>query len=570
MHITKEKLKELLVGSGSISENVFASAIEESERLGQTLPDVLIGRGDITEEYLLENLEGYFDAPLVDLRKKNFSKEILDLIPENYAKAKNIMAFEKDPARNILKVAMADPLDYETIEFLRAKLGLEIEPYLSGHTSLRYGFKQYKQQIGQEFDKVVTENVDKVLSEGAGEADMARLADAIPVVTILDSIIEHAIALNASDIHFEPLPNTMLIRYRIDGILEEILTLQKILEPILVARVKILANLQIDEHRLPQDGRFRFEMEEGGYIDSRVNIMPVMHGEKVEMRLLKSSARSLTLEEIGLSNDAIKIVEEEIHKAHGMILVTGPTGHGKTTTLYSVLHILNTPEVNITTIEDPIEYEVARVNQTQVNNKAGVTFANGLRALVRQNPDIIMVGEIRDAETAEISVHAALTGHLLLSSLHTNDAASAVPRLVDMSIQPFLLASTLNLVIAQRLVRKICTGCVTSYPMPEEIKKQIEKKLLLSGEKYKNIPKTLFRGTGCNACNHTGFQGQIGVFELLHVSEEIKKLIMKLAPATEIKEQAMKEGMVTMFQDGLQKAERGITTIEEVIRVVSE
>jgi type IV pilus assembly protein PilB len=570
MHITKEKLKELLLDSGVVSESVFESALDESARLGQTLPDVLVGRGDITEEYLLEVLESYFDAPIVDLRKKNFSKEILGLITESYAKSKNIMAFDLDEDKKILKVAMADPLDYETIEFLRAKLGLEIEPYLSGRSSLRFGFKQYKQQIGQEFDKVVTENVNKVLSESTGEADMSKLADALPVVTILDSIIEHAVALNASDIHFEPLPKTILIRYRIDGVLEEVLTLQKVLEPILVARVKILANLQIDEHRMPQDGRFRYEMEEGGYIDSRVNVMPVMHGEKVEMRLLKSSARSLTLEELGLSTEAIKIVNEEIHKAHGMILVTGPTGHGKTTTLYSILHILNTPEVNITTIEDPIEYEVARVNQTQVNVKAGVTFANGLRALVRQNPDIIMVGEIRDAETAEISVHAALTGHLLLSTLHTNNAASAVPRLADMNIQPFLLASTLNVVIAQRLVRKICAGCVTSYATPPEVKELIKKNLLLSGEKYKNIPKTLFRGKGCNACNHSGFQGQIGLYELLHVSEGIKKLILKLAPASEIKEQAMKEGMTTMFQDGLQKAERGITTIEEVIRVVSE
>jgi type IV pilus assembly protein PilB len=570
MHITQEKLKELLVDSGAIGGDVFNSAVEESTRLGQTLPDVLIGRGDITEEYLLEILEPYFDAPLVDLRKQTFPHDILDLIPENFAKSKNVMAFAKDAEKNSLKVAMSDPLDLDTIEFLRAKLGMEIEPYLTGRGSLKYGFRQYKKEIGQEFDKVITDNVNKILREGASESDMAKLADAIPVVTILDSIIEHAVALNASDIHFEPLPNTMLVRYRIDGILEEILSLQKILEPILVARVKILANLQIDEHRIPQDGRFRYEMEEGGYIDSRVNVMPVMHGEKVEMRLLKSSARSLTLEELGLSDEGIKIVNEEIHKSHGMILVTGPTGHGKTTTLYSVLHILNTPEVNITTIEDPIEYEVARVNQTQVNSKAGITFANGLRALVRQNPDIIMVGEIRDAETAEISVHAALTGHLLLSTLHTNDAASAVPRLVDMNIQPFLLASTLNLVVAQRLVRKICTSCVSSYPMPEETKNLIEKSLALSGEKYKNIPKTIFHGKGCNACNHTGYQGQIGVFELLHVSEPIKKLIMKLATAAEIKEEAIKEGMTTMFQDGLAKVERGITTIEEVIRVVSE
>ncbi|MDD4901636.1 MAG: GspE/PulE family protein [Patescibacteria group bacterium] len=570
MHITKEKLKELLLDSGVVEEKVFQSALDESMRLGQSLADVLIGRGDLSEEYLLEVLEPYFGAPVADLRKKTLPKEVFELIPETYAKSKNVMAFEIDAKKNVLKLAMADPFDYDAIEFLRAKLGMEIEPYFSSRGSLKFGFKQYKQQIGQEFDKVITENVDKILRESSGEVDMAKLADALPVVAILDSIVEHAIALNASDIHFEPLPKTLLIRYRIDGVLEEILTLQKVIEPILVARVKILANLQIDEHRAPQDGRFRFEMEEGGYIDSRVNIMPVMHGEKVEMRLLKSSARALTLEELGLSAAAIKIVGEEVHKAHGMVLVTGPTGHGKTTTLYAILHILNTSEVNITTIEDPIEYEVSRVNQTQVNVKAGITFANGLRALVRQNPDIIMVGEIRDSETAEISVHAALTGHLLLSSLHTNDAASAVPRLIDMKVQPFLLASTLNLVVAQRLVRKICGGCVTSYPIPSDVRELIKKHLSLSNEKVESIPKMLFRGKGCNMCNHTGFLGQIGIFELLQVSENIKGLILKTAPAAEIKKQAVKEGMISLFRDGLQKVERGVTTIEEILRVISE
>ncbi len=571
MHIAEEKLKELLLKSGVIQEEVFRAAKEESVRLGKPLTEVLVGRGDLAESYLLEVLEPYFGAPIVDLRKKIIAKDIFELIPESFAKAKNVMIFEVDRKRKKIKLAMADPFDFDTIEFLQAKLGLEVEPYLASRSSLKFGIKQYKKQIGQEFDKIITENVAKVLSEASGgEADMSKLADALPVVNILDSVLEHAIALNASDIHFEPMLNSLLIRYRIDGVLEEILTLQKIIEPILVARVKILTNLQIDEHRTPQDGRFRFEMEEGGYIDVRVNIMPVMHGEKVEMRLLKSSARPLTLEELGLSNQAIKIVGEEIRKPHGMILVTGPTGHGKTTTLYSILHILNTPKVNITTIEDPIEYEVSRINQTQVNAKAGITFANGLRALVRQNPDIIMVGEIRDDETVEISVHAALTGHLLLSSLHTNDAASAIPRLVDMKGQPFLLASTLNLVIAQRLVRKICRGCVTSYPISSEIHNLIKRQLELAGEETKSIPKILFRGKGCNLCNHSGFQGQIGIFELLSVTDPIRQLILKNAPAMEIKKQAIKEKMETMFQDGLEKVERGITTIEEILRVVSE
>ncbi|MDP1892301.1 MAG: GspE/PulE family protein, partial [Gemmatimonadaceae bacterium] len=408
------------------------------------------------------------------------------------------------------------------------------------------------------------------LSAG-GETDLAKLAEAVPTVTILDNIIEHAIALNASDIHFEPMQKEVLIRYRVDGVLHEILGLHKSIEPILVARVKILANLQIDEHRVPQDGRFRFEIEEGSIVDVRVNVMPVMHGEKVEMRLLKSSARPLTLEELGLSAKAVKIVREEIKKPHGMILVTGPTGHGKTTTLYAVLHILNTSEVNIVTIEDPIEYEIHRVNQTQVNAKAGVTFANGLRSLLRQNPDIIMIGEIRDNETVEIAVHSALTGHLVLSSLHTNDATAALPRLLDMGAPAFLLSSTVNMVIAQRLVRKICASCVESHQTTPEIKRLINAQLALIGDaRVKNIPKTIFKGKGCKVCGQTGFQGQIGIFETLSVSDAIRELLLAQKPVGEIRKQAIKEGMTTMFEDGLEKVEKGITTIEEVIRVVRE
>ena len=400
---------------------------------------------------------------------------------------------------------------------------------------------------------------------------MAKLAEAVPTVTILDSIVEHAIALNASDIHFEPMQKEVLIRYRVDGVLHEILGLHKSIEPILVARVKILANLQIDEHRVPQDGRFRFEIEEGSIVDVRVNVMPVMHGEKVEMRLLKSSARPLTLEELGLSAKAVKIVREEIKKPHGMILVTGPTGHGKTTTLYAVLHILNTSEVNIVTIEDPIEYEIHRVNQTQVNTKAGVTFANGLRSLLRQNPDIIMIGEIRDNETVEIAVHSALTGHLVLSSLHTNDATAALPRLLDMGAPAFLLSSTVNMVIAQRLVRKICASCVESYKTTPEIKRLINAQLALIGDAHvKNIPGTIFKGKGCKVCGLTGFQGQIGIFETLSVSDAIRELLLAQKPVGDIRKQAIKEGMTTMFEDGLEKVEKGITTIEEIIRVVRE
>lgn len=570
MHITDATLQSLLKESGYISDEEFASAQAEATRSGQALPNVLIGRGAITEDYLLELLEPYFGVPTIDLHTTIITPEVLMLIPESYAKSKGIVVFEYDPQEHIAKIAMIDPFDYETIEFLRAKLDAWVDVYFVTPSNLKFGLRQYKKKIGVEFNDIISENVDKLLA-GGGDVDIAKLAEAIPVVTIVDSIIDNAVALNASDIHFEPLLKEMLIRYRVDGVLHEILSLNKAIEPILVARVKVLSDLQIDEHRVPQDGRFRFEVEAGAVVDVRVNVMPVMHGEKVEMRLLKSSARPFTLEELGFSRKASALVLDEIKKPHGMILVTGPTGHGKTTTLYAILHLLNTPDVNITTVEDPIEYEVERINQTQVNVKAGVTFANGLRALLRQNPDIIMIGEIRDNETVEIAVHAALTGHLLLSSLHTNDAPSALPRLLDMGAPAFLLSSTVNLIIAQRLVRKICASCVESYPITPEMKRLVEAQIALIGDgTSRPAPQILFRGKGCKVCGGSGFSGQIGIYELLQASDAIRDLLTKEASVAQIRAQAIKEGMVTMFEDGMDKVERGVTTIEEIVRVVRE
>ncbi len=570
MHITEEKLKNILVDSGIIAEKTFEESKAEAARLGQTTVNVLLGNRNITQDYLVELLESYFGVPTIDLKQVVISLDILELIPESYAKSKGLAVFEVDEKKGVAKVAMVDPMDYEAIEFLRAKLGRWIDPYFTTSNSLHYALKQYKKKIGQEFDQIISENVQKFLS-GGEENDLVKMAEAVPIINILDSIIEHAVALNASDIHFEPLPKGVLVRYRVDGILQEILSLHKMIETILVARVKILASLKIDEHRAPQDGRFRFGGDENSVVDIRVNIMPVMHGEKVEMRLLKSSTQPLALEELGLSPESIQITHGEIQKPHGMILVTGPTGHGKTTTLYAILHILNTPKVNITTIEDPIEYEVARINQTQVNVKSGITFANGLRALLRQNPDIIMVGEIRDNETVEIAVHSALTGHLVLSSLHTNDAPSALPRLLDMGAPAFLLASTVNLIIAQRLVRKICSSCIESYKIPPDLKKMITAQIALAGDSHiKSIPETMYRGRGCKICGNSGFQGQIGIFEMLQVSDPVRSLLMSSTSGSEIRRQAIKEGMTTMFEDGLQKVERGVTTIEEVLRVVRE
>lgn len=570
MHITKEKLKGILLESGLVNEADFISAVEESRRGGQTIENILIGGGKIPEDYFTELLSPYYGTPIVNLKKETIEQATLELIPEMYAKSKNIVLYALDKEAGIARVAMLDPFDYDTIEYVRAKLNMWVLPYLTTLQSLRYGLKHYKKKVGLEFDQIISENIEQSLAL-ADEADVSKTATAVPIVSILDNVIDRAVTLGASDIHFEPLERELLVRFRIDGIMQEILSLPKAIAPILVARVKILGSMQIDEHRMPQDGRFGFETDEGGSIDVRVNIMPIFHGEKVEMRILKSSARPLTLKDLGMSDEGITLLESEIKKPHGMILVTGPTGHGKTTTLYAVLHILNTPSVNITTIEDPIEYEFPRVNQTQVNAKAGITFATGLRALLRQNPDIIMIGEIRDNETVEIAIHAALTGHLVLSSLHTNDAPSALPRLLDMGAPAFLLSSTVNLIIAQRLVRRICSSCIESYPASPEIIRLIKAQVELTADNsVASIPTTLFRGVGCKVCGNSGFQGQVGIFELFRVNDAIREMILREAPISEVRKRAIEDGMKTMFEDGLVKVEKGVTTIEEILRVVKE
>ena len=569
MHITEENLKAILLESGLVEEDDFIAARDETRRTGQSMTNILIGSGKISEDYLTELLSPYYGVPMVNLKNETIDIATLELIPEVLSKTKSVVLFAYDQEKKVAKLAMLDPFDYDTIEYIRAKLDAWVDPYFVTPSSFRYGLKQYKKKLGVGFDQFISENVEQSLAITA-EKDLSKTATAVPIISILDSILDRATALNASDIHFEPLESEFLVRFRIDGIMSEILSLPPTIASILVARVKILGNLQIDEHRIPQDGRFRFDMDDGANIDIRINIMPVFHGEKVEMRLLKSSARPLTLKDLGFSEEATEIVLGEIKKPHGMVLVTGPTGHGKTTTLYAILHLLNTPSVNITTIEDPIEYEFPRVNQTQVNQKAGVTFANGLRALLRQNPDIIMIGEIRDDETVEIAIHAALTGHLVLSSLHTNDAPSALPRLLDMGAPAFLLSSTVNVIIAQRLLRRICTSCTESYAITKEITNLLKTEIKLSGNTTKKIPRTLYRGRGCKVCGNSGFTGQVGIFEIFQVTDTIRELILRSATVGEVRTEAIKEGMTTMFEDGLDKIEKGITTIEEVLRVVKE
>jgi type II secretory ATPase GspE/PulE/Tfp pilus assembly ATPase PilB-like protein len=433
---------------------------------------------------------------------------------------------------------------------------------------LNRGFSIYGSQTAGDFKKIIDENVQESLRNRTKSAEEAA-AD-LPIVAIVDNLLSYAISSRASDIHIEALEEDTLIRYRVDGILYEMMRIPKSVHPAITARLKLLSGLKIDEHYKPQDGRFRFQIV-NQVVDIRVSVLPTYFGEKIVMRILESSQKPLSLDELGLLPAESKIVGENIAKTYGMVLVCGPTGSGKSTTLYAVINILNKPSVNIVTIEDPVEYNMRYINQSQINTQAGITFASGLRSILRQDPNIIMVGEIRDGETANISVQAALTGHLLLSTLHTNDAATAIPRLFDLEVPPFLVSSVLNLIIAQRLVRKICTSCVQSYPVDEALSKIVSNQKEDLGLENVKVPSLFFRGRGCPACGNTGYRGRLGIFEVLNIDDRIKKLIIDPNFSLDLLRHAAREnGMKTMFEDGLQKAQLGLTTIEEVLRVIRE
>ncbi len=567
MHLLTEDIKKIVEQSGLVSDADFLSVVAESERSGRTVLDILIGKGFIDEKYLAENTAKFFNVSAINLSSLDINKEILEMVSEAFAKSRGVILFEFDKLKKRGKLAMTDPEDFQTVNYLRAKLDAWLDIYLASWSDLKFGLRQYKKKINQEFGKVIEENLQQSMGI-VGAFDISKTIEAVPIITIVNTIIDHAASLGASDIHFEPFEDKLTIRYRIDGILNEILNLPHSIAPILVARVKVLANLQIDVHNTPQDGRFRFPMEDQ-FVDVRVSIIPTFHGEKAEMRLLKGSIRPLTLYELGLPRGELEKLEITIQKPKGMILVTGPTGSGKTTTLYAILGILNTPKVNITTIEDPVEYDIQGVNQSQVNVKAGFTFATGLRSLVRQNPDIIMVGEIRDTETADIAVNAALTGHRLLSTLHTNDAPTAIPRLIDLDVPPFLIASTLNVIIAQRLSRRICASCVKSIKPNKKLADLLKEHLKNMGIK-RDLPDVIYQGEGCNLCGFSGYRGQIGVYEILYISDAIRELIIAKSPVNLIKKTAREEGMKLMFEDGLDKIESGLTTLEEILRVAVE
>ncbi len=580
MLANNDQLKKILVKANILSEKDFNKVVKEAEENGKGLEEFLIEKKLTNQLTLYEAAAGYFNVPFINLKDQVIRKDVLLSVPEPIAVTHSLIAFDADSKK--IKIATLDSEDLEIFEFIKKKTGLEPEIYLTTPESLSDGLKQYHKTLKAELNSLSLNNDRASSTETEGDQDLKKMAEDLPVVRIVDTLLEYAVFEGASDIHIEPGEKEISVRYRIDGILRNVMTLPKTAQSGIIARIKILANLKVDEHRLPQDGRFKINNPEY-QVSFRVSIIPTFDGEKIVMRLLNEKAQVLTLEQLGLQPYSLETIKRNIAKPHGMILVTGPTGSGKTTSLYTILNILNTPRVNISTVEDPIEYRMPHVNQSQVNAKIGFTFASGLRALLRQDPDIIMVGEIRDEETAEIAVHAAMTGHLVLSTLHTNDAITTLPRLSNMGIASFLVASTTNVIIAQRLVRKICTNCIQSYNLTrkniEELKGQFDvdkilktletNKVIMDAEK--GIDSLLFyRGKGCKQCDNTGYKGRIGIYETLEITEEMSELILKRASDKELKAQAEKQGMVTMAEDGFIKAKNGITSIEEVMRVSKE
>ena len=582
MRVEPQQLKAFLLDAGLVTEEQFDAALKKAKKTNQKVGDVLVSEGLISEEELIK-LEAYIlGIPFVNLEKEIVPSEVLKIIPEPIARSHNIVAFRKKG--DDLEVAMLDPEDLRTIEFIKKTTPLRILPRLTNLTSIKYVLNQYQKTLEAEFGEIIKEEVKGIKAVKEEEIieekeELKKIAEELPIVRIADTLMKHAILQRASDIHIEPLEKEVVFRYRIDGILHDAMTLPKIAAPGIVARIKVLSNLKLDEHRLPQDGRFKVETEEYKY-SIRVSILPVFDGEKIVMRLLPETAKAFTLEELGLRGEFLEIVQENLRKPVGMILVTGPTGCGKTTTLYSMMEILNSPGINISTVEDPIEYRMPRINQTQVNPRIGLTFASGLRALVRQDPNILMVGEIRDSETAGLAINAALTGHLVLSTLHTTDAGGSIPRLIDMKAEPFLISSTLNCILAQRLVRRICPE-KEKYTLKDSEIKNLEKycdldrilkilkeeKIVKPRETFKDI--VFYRPEPSKECPE-GYLGRIGIYEVLPVTETIKELIVKRATSLQIQAQAQKEGMRLMIEDGFIKAAQGITSIEEVLRVIIE
>ncbi len=602
MRISDSLVEKLLLAAGKVTKEQLDSLKEQVKAEKKPLQDLAILGGTVSEKELTKFYAAEIDVPFVELNAKEIKREVLRLVPERIARQYGVVLFgvEEDGSKLL---AMEDPDDIQAVNFLQKQLGNNIKVHVATATNIQASLDQYRGSIGTELTKVVTADDEEEIEED--EVSEEDLAEDSPIAQTVNLLIEYAIRTGASDIHIEPREDYIIVRYRVDGVLREANKLPKKVHSALVSRIKILSNLKIDERRVPQDGRFKIQVGTGMYA-LRVSTLPITEGEKVVMRVLNESGKATTLEELGYWGLALDSVNKAITQPHGMILVTGPTGSGKSTSLFSILSLLNKPSVNISTIEDPVEYKIPGANQTQVNPKAGMTFAAGLRALLRQDPNVIMVGEIRDSETAELAVQAALTGHLVFATLHTNNAATCLPRLLDMNIEPFLIASTVRAVVGQRLVRRLCVDCrETATPDAPTLKQiadifgtdnaavmkrvhQLEEQALEGGIGKLTVGKSqastaelsttetkinkLYKvhDTGCESCGHIGYKGRMGIYEVLSNSNDIQKLIVTGSTSDDIQNQAIKEGMISMQVDGFIKALRGQTTIEEILRVTSE
>ncbi|KKU30612.1 MAG: Type IV-A pilus assembly ATPase PilB [candidate division WWE3 bacterium GW2011_GWA1_46_21] len=580
----QKEIEDVLFDKQLITTDQLSAVKFEHVNTGKPSEEIIKERGYVTNEDYVKALGEVYGFEYVKLSEIGIDPELEDIIPSSVAKKYGIVPFALKDKK--LSVAMLDPLDLQTIEFVERKTGYKVLPFIASTKEIEAAVEeQHGKAMGEEISAALEEITQTTLKieEGNGDLtqDEATLRDA-PIARVVGMILETAVKTGASDVHIEPGEDKSRLRYRVDGILEEKRTIPKEMHDSVIARIKILAQMKIDEKRLPQDGRFKVQVGKSK-TDLRVSTLPTIYGEKVVIRLLKEEGVVHSFRDLGLRGLSLKRMEEAILKPTGMILVSGPTGSGKTVTLASALAKLNTVRVNIVSVEDPVEIRIPGVNQVQINPQAGLTFASGLRSFLRQDPNIIMVGEIRDSETAELAIHAALTGHLVLSTLHTNSAAGAIPRMLDMNVENFLLASTLNAVLAQRLVRKICEECKEPYDPPSEVIDDIKSSLmsvensqvLMSKDKdiAENVKKvragkiSVFRGKGCDKCGKTGYKGRTGIFEVMEISEAIGHLTLEHSPEEVIRQQAVKEGMLTLIQDGYLKVLEGVTTIEEVLRV---
>lgn len=558
MLLTDAQLAKILQESEYLNPEQLKIAQEKAANEKISLYEAIVDKDLLSDENLGKIIADYLKIPFVSLALITIPQEVLNIVPEEVARKQHLIVFAK--TKEVLKIATSMPENKDLPRFIEKKTGMPVKVYFATSKDITNTFRLYKKQLQERFDEL--------LKEQLSVADKSQIKE-VSIAKVVELLIEYAYYNKASDVHIEPRVTDSLTRFRIDGVLHDVLTIDKAFHSQVIARIKVLSKLRTDEHLSAQDGKMRIHLDDED-LDVRVSIVPVVQGEDAVLRLLSSKSRQFSLSDLGMNENSLEKIKAAYKKPYGMILVTGPTGSGKTTSMYAVLKILNTREKNIATIEDPVEYEIKGIKQIQVNPKTNLTFADGLRSILRQDPDTIFVGEIRDAETADIAINSAMTGHLVLSTLHTNDAPTALPRLIDMKIEPFLVASTVNVIVGQRLVRKICGNCRVSYT--QEKSELTERFLDAEIVKYfgHNKEIRMYRGKGCSVCHLTGYSGRIGIFEVMEITEKIKKLITDKADADVIKKEAQKEGMVTMSEDGLSKVQQGVTTIEEVLRATKE